>query len=379
MRLTIAGLMILAWPLVFFAAASGRSSVPDEGRLAAVVKAVTARQQGVRSCRFTWTARTLAPKASMPLGVYPEATTSDLPLEDTSLEEQYSVLLDGQKLRHDRKGWGWNLSFGRFQRETTSQAYVEGVARSLDNTTGMVTPRLDDVHPVEVSPILDEFRMLDPVLGEAKSQRLRLIGEAEFGGHRCALVEWRDERGEPPLIDDWWLAEDLDYSIVQWQYKAGDERLLVQVGDMKYVKDPEVGWRPKSWTLTKFVPVSGIPQTTRCEVTEAVFNQEVLADAFDIVFPPGTRVGNHFGGADYVVGDVAEHSASPPRPAQLHPPSAGSAAPERVREQAGPPGPTGRTPAPARKGPLSTWLLVGGGALVLLIVLAIVLARRRTA
>jgi cell division protein FtsN len=132
-------------------------------------------------------------------------------------------------------------------------------------------------------------------------------------------------------------------------------------------------------------------------VTAAKLNQPVAADAFEIKFPPGTRVYDWFAEREYYVAeaeekapeattgetsakamdkfveDVRKETAQPPKA-----PAAPKPAPQPVagaHKPAAPP--VQAVAAPSRQ--ISPWLIVGAGALVILIVAAIALSRRKAA
>jgi len=345
------------------------------------VEAVAARERRVRSALYKWTARRVVPVALLPdeYSQMPQEAESAAQSEHKVLEENHRLLIADSRLRHDYTGWMWYPGEREFVPWEYAASFDRGVVHALSGNYGLIAADVGAVVSVDLAPLIYVHRLLEPKLLGADPSGLQMIGQATVAGHPCVVIEARDESGEPGLIYQWWLAQGMDYVLLQWQHMTGEGMLLAQADAMAYEPDEEVGWRLRSWRVVK----AGMHETTECQATEVRFNEAVPEDAFEITFPVGTQVGDHIANTYYT---VEEAPAKPQEPAGPSPPRTPAG---RIRENAtpetrpakpqaqAPPLAAAQAPLP-RRGPVS-WIIVGLLALAVLVVAAVFIGRRKTA
>jgi hypothetical protein len=224
-----------------------------------------------------------------------------LPAEDTVKESHVRIVLDGQKIRHDEEGSIWDLSYRRFCPYNESVTFVNGVSRRLCGSQGNAQVSRENMTTsmLALSPVCLAYRLFDPVLGKAKPEEMRFVGYAEHDGHRCVVV--CQPRRQQGYEDRFWFAIDQDYSVVAWDLSGPDGTAIYSAG-MKYEKGQDGHWRLRSWETAG--PEGGGVRT--CKVLSLRLNEPVEANAFDLVFPRGTRVTDAIAGIEYRVGDDIE-------------------------------------------------------------------------
>jgi hypothetical protein len=363
--------------------------------LQAIVAKVIAREKAVKSFEYTWDMNEMIPKMSYEaLDRRTGEMTPEGPREDTIVKNVCRLMVEDSKYRFQRRGMTWFEGKGEFVPLSEDWSLVDGVWRVFheEAAAGAISPGQQAPLVQNLVPLLRAHRLFDPATRGADPEKVRLRGRAERAGHPCVVLEQTDiVGGQYEVRHEWWLAEDEDYSVV-FMEDSNQEGAIAGQDDLVYEKGPR-GWQAKSWQVVSNW-TANVPVTTANVVTEAKLNQPVAEDAFEVKFPPGTRVYDSFAGKEYYVTeggenapeeapgetsakamdkfveDVRKETAQPPKA-----PAAPKPAPQPVAGAHKPAAPPVQAVA-ALPRPLSAWLLVGGGVLVLLIVAAIALMRR---
>ena len=275
--------------------------------LEAIIERVMARQERVKSLRYAWKATRFVPKGSM--GVHDPETGEMVPgthpAEDTSVEHAFRCVVEGDRVRVHEDGQAWHDVEGTFVPVELDTVYVEGERQRL------IRPQLYASVGVQraaaelvLAPLLEAYRLFDSALGQADPDEVRVAGRGEHEGHPCVVLEQRVEKHDVPFTRRWWLAEDMDYVVVGSENVRDNGDVLFRFS-MRYKEDEQVGWRLTSWDYVER------SSTTRNVVTQAEFNQPVEPDAFELEFPPGTRVYDAIRDIRYVA-EEAEREGPPP-------------------------------------------------------------------
>ena len=137
----------------------------------------------------------------------------------------------------------------------------------------------------------------------AKPEEIRMAGHAEHNGHPCLVLE-KVYRAPPggSALERYWLAEDQDYSLVQWQVENEGKVLCQAV--IQYVKHEGLGWLPKSWDVALVQPGNVVRSSVNV-VTCLTVNEPIEAETCEISFPDGTLVSDRIRDPEYRVGGVS--------------------------------------------------------------------------
>lgn len=346
--------------------------------LQAIVAQVVSAQAEIRTVQCTWWSRK----------VYPQGDY--LPDQDREVVTSVTLLIDGQKVRHDMAGTGWHADLNKFVPSRESGVLVDGESRYHSATTqgGHIGPWSITGGLLEFYPVYFACRLFDPVLGKATPSAVRFVGRAEYHGHPCIVIEETEENDD---YHRWWLAEDQGYFPVLWRLADGEGTLRYQAS-MEYEKDQEGHWLLHSWDVVAIRNGTVVDSSSNV-ATEMRLNEPVDPKAFDLVFPPGTSVTDMFRDTRYVVGEqedvpqedglgdegtdkFVERLRKQHLPAER--PQAERAGPVAEQPKA-PVAPPVEAVAPPRRLSLPHWLLIGSGVLLLTVAVAAAIRRRRAA
>jgi hypothetical protein len=293
-----------------------------------------------------------------------------------------TLTIEGQKVRYDIRRMVWDGKLRAFAPYDQSGTILNGEARDLCWNFAYISR--DSLYRIELDsgPVFAAYRLLDPVLGWADHQMASLVGAAEHDGHPCLVIDVPSRSGGSSRYRCW-LAQDMSGCIVRLQ-RLKEDGSVISEAEMRYAKDEKVGWHLQSWDLN----VQSVKGSSSNTVTEVQINEPIDPAVFGIKFPAGMEVYDMIRGTQY----ISDGEGTAPRADTL----SGQAMDkfvEKVRKETAQPRPPRPAPAqaatpaappvqaaaPPPRGPLSPWLLVGGGVLILLLIAAIALSRRRPA
>ena len=372
------------------------ASQPEADFRTLVQKAV-AREAGVTSVRCTWSGTKVIPKGSL---VLPDASPegfvrTGMPERDLTGPESGTIVMDGRKVFFDTQDGIYNAEMRDLSQYGMIGTFVDGRAMQLSSRgRGYVVPDSDVLTMIYFYPLMWAYRLFDPVLGRADPDRLALVGRAEHDGHPCIVVEQETHDGS---LDRWWLSEDQDGCPLLWEYLYAEGKTGTSAA-MTYEREGQGPWHLTSWRIEVLSRQGALEQSVTATVTEVRLNEPIDPSTFEMTFPPGTPVWNEFDRTEYVVGQNPEPQAAEPsvlsdkamegfvekveketgarRPEPRATVLREPAEPAAAARPAAPPVPA---LAPPPRMPAWSWVLVGAGGLLLLIVAAITLSRRKPA
>jgi hypothetical protein len=351
--------------------------------LRSAVQREKAREATVKSLECAAAVRKLVPKGSIVMpgqgGAGPNWT--GLPRQDAVLQGTLKLAMDGHKFFFDRNNSDWNPDEQEFRPYRKMGALAEGrdVSVSPDGNWATVGPGPsgDVLDLMDFLPMRFAYRLFDTVLGAARPEEVTLVGSDVRDGHPCTVIEQRSRIRS----DRWWLAEDQDCCPIYWQILNPDGS-LGSSASMQYGRTSAGIWRLESWDLEVIFGGSFV-ESDKATVTDLRLNEPVDPALFRIILPAGTYVADQLEHREYVVGEgeqpkepaadkamdefVGKVRNETARPKRATPPPARSPGPVRPPVQA--------VSAPPRG--LPSWLFCAGGALVVLVVVAILVSRRR--
>lgn len=275
----------------------------QEPTISEILNTLLLRQSLVKSIRYTWTQKVTYPKNSLHVEGADFTQIGKGPSADTTIERTVTVIIEDGKLRMDIRSMLWHVMEARFvPDEKTARYGIEGKSKIYHSTiaNGVIDQRDEstrDFATAELAPILSAYRLLDPSLGLAKPDEVRLAGYGQYQGRRCIVMERVFEEHNDTLTYRWMLAEDVGYLPIRFVSISGADRVLLDVS-MSYEPDEQIGWRLTSWN-------SVYPKTSTlahdAKPTEISFNPPLAPEAFVLTFPIGTRVNDRIAGTEYTV------------------------------------------------------------------------------
>ncbi len=370
--------------------------------VAEIVQMVKSRQQQVRTVDCTWSSVTLYPKG--PAAYWSELAEARQSAEasEATVQDVRRLVIDGDRMRFERRGPMWNLDEGRFEGAEELAVFADGRERLLFAGRHGVPPRSGStgarnhgVSAVHNYPVLMAYRLFDPVFGGPDPEQVELVGNAIWEGQRCVVIEHWDRRRQGAIWDRWWLAEDLGYRVVHWRSMWPDGKVASQV-TMQYERDKRGDWRLVSWDLQfGSGPQGEALELTKSKVTRLLLNEPVPPSEFELEFPPGTTVYDGIEDIRYVVGEQREHAPEMKdalsdaameefveNVRREHLPAEGAEADKRVapaEQPKAPVAPPVEAVAPPRRLSPYYWLLIGCGVVLLVVAAGAALARRKAA
>lgn len=262
--------------------------------MTAVLEKWAERQKLAHSVRLTWREqRRYASGSIMPAqmaiehGFSDEAASKGIPKDESKFTFRNDLLIrddwmkyDTHNLRIDAQG------SARLQRYTSAYDGESSRMLSHGNQTGGI---LDERRNVDASsyplmPLLLNLRPLDErFVGLTTSEFQVIDDDMQIGECKCILVAHRAHR--------LWI--DLKRSVVmRWETMNRLQQPLIQA-DIKYSKDPDIGWVIATWAIKRMSYVDGIPrivETIRAQVLDYAIGLPLSREDFRIEFPAQSQI-----------------------------------------------------------------------------------------
>jgi thiol-disulfide isomerase/thioredoxin len=274
--------------------------------LARVFAAWKAREERVKSFRFTWEYRLSFPKEyafpDVPVvgglkargirfnfaGVHYTMPRSDIWVAGTDrFRDEFSIVACGG-------AYEWKLTgecsvtingskHTRFNKpiglDELPQVATWNEIDAAPSGDAQLVARSDDL-----APLLLTFRPFHPAFGWNRD-RCRLVSESEFVGATPCLVIQMDEISKSERC---WIDPNRDYAILKWEKRPLRlPRVSIRID---HQHDPVHGWLPIRWN--RQLPGLNPDATGTAEgvVTKYTVNKTLPKETFEPVFPAGTSV-----------------------------------------------------------------------------------------
>ncbi len=269
--------------------------------LNAILAAWKARQESVKSLRFSWSARETRPAGTIVRKNRPAgATTSEdrVPPEDATFDASYQLSLDGDRMKYHYNGMIWSGPRGVFVPQDYLSVY-DGADSKLfwpknapGNPQGVIRGENHnlEVKNINAKPILLSYRAAHPVMGLRK--KFRMSGKkGEIAGCECLILE---EEPDPLHLSSslvtLWVAPNRDYAILRYCAGTSAEDIRTKI-DIQYKQGPQGGFVPSSWEVVRCTSNNGeLKESSSAVVTDAELNVELPPQEFQLDFPPDTMV-----------------------------------------------------------------------------------------
>ena len=300
---------------------SGPSGSGRTTELGAILARVAAREARVTSFRCRWARRIRHTPASM--SPPPPSFKLPFPLEKvTVINGAGYAVFDGSSARVSARVETTESSFyedtGKFlptrtvyvQSQNRIRRYFEPLApEQAGMGSGSIWSASDPTFQrPNKNDLFRAFHIVDPLSSVAHAPEFSVAGPAQRDGHPCVVLEEPEPlsggEGSPRVFYRWWLAEDMDHSVLAWRVLVenlgGGVRTHYQV-DYTYEADERIGWRLSSWRLS-----SPGGRQELCTITDLQVNTPIKPEEFEVTFPQGTALRDEVRGIQYKVGDEAD-------------------------------------------------------------------------
>ncbi len=202
--------------------------------------------------------------------------------------------IDGEMMRHSLEGDHPHRTEGLVRREylsvydgQTSKTY-RAPAKTRPHPQGAILDerRNTDVNSVEVEAILMNYRVLHDRMSPARPSDLPMAvrdeAVVEINGHNCRLLSAGQRH--------FWVDVDRDWLIVRFDVMFSQNETTQRRLDIDYREDPEHGWVPNSWTMSRIARSGDLRWSFEATVTEYEINPQIPNTEFQFEFPKGTLV-----------------------------------------------------------------------------------------
>ncbi|HEY7428458.1 MAG TPA: hypothetical protein VH682_29770 [Gemmataceae bacterium] len=288
---------------VVLAASIARAQQEKSPTIADVQKAWQARQDRVRTARFTWKEQRTWPKGSISstfgpaaLERIPEVKGKIMPPADKTVDFSYTLAMDNDKVRFEYEGSEWANAkqdfrpvkyVSVFDGKTAKHLYPDGVGHA-DWPVGVIHKGADyrDAGLAALRPLLLVYRPFVATLQPTDIQEMTLEGEqAVIDGRMCVELVQRLPKNSSVQL---WVDTTQDFLLVR--------RLIIEQGkpleqiDIHYRVDRSSGWVPTDWKIVNYGSKGRLLCSINAVLTSGEFNIGVDPSLFDFDFPPGARV-----------------------------------------------------------------------------------------
>lgn len=300
--------------LLVLAADSANAQQKASPNIGDIQKAWQARQDRVRTARFTWKEKRTWPKGSISLfyvpavaAKVPEIKGKTMPATDSTVDFSYIFTLDKDKVRLEYEGKEWdNVRQGfrpekylsAFNGKTARDVYPIGLA-DVDWPQGAIrkSERYRDAEQPSLLPLILLYRPFVPSLKPIDDLRGMIVtGQQKvLNGQRC--VELMQQLSTSSIHI--WVDPARDFVLARRQVIA-QGKSVGQV-DISYRNDESAGWVPTSWKTVSLHRNDKLYYSSTSEIASAEFDNRVESNTFDFDFPLGTWVLNERTGESYIL------------------------------------------------------------------------------
>jgi len=338
-----------------------------------IIEALRERESKVNTLVALWNTRIDYPSGAM-FGKYP--------CEPTVVRDKWTLIIDCSRLYYDWRGHYYSPDEGQFLASHHRGTFAKGVGHELfvaparNEPSGVIALQEEgwEMSSGYLWPLLIAFRLTDPVLGRGELDKMQVLGNSQFDGHSCVVVELPDKKFM--VTHRLWLDRTNGYRLVKLQC-IGPDRNISAKTEFHYAANEGINsLRLASWTYTECDKKA--PPVWTNSIDAFTVNEPISADRMRVTFPVGTSVYDKLSGTEYVV--QAEHEG--PELQEIVPESTVDELVEeqvsRVREEtesgAGSPDRSVPRQRPAEDRSASGFLLpaVGGGACIAVVVILLV-------
>lgn len=258
----------------------------DEPSIQPALAAAQRRDEQIKTVSVRWKVTTFVPKGAR---LEADATGLPLPRSDQTVESTHLFVSDGSRFRAERHSPVNRDLFFRVHNMDVAYDGERWFGRYF--VDGRDRPAQFEIdRPKEVGYLGDitsrpvtlwcrrkawwEFATATPPA--------RTVTNADVNGVPCLEVRLGHPKTSPK--NTWFLAVGSDYLVRRIQTEGRD---FVEVTDVEYREEPNVGWVPTGWTTVKRWTGGKLVHRIRAEVTEVRQNEPVPPETFRLSPLPG--------------------------------------------------------------------------------------------
>jgi hypothetical protein len=265
-----------------------------------VEAAARARQEAVKTADVVYLVTQVIPRGG--ISSASRGSWRDIPAQETTLESTCRLVLDGGKVRYEKRDFievagrfHEVLSLTTFDGSTSKLLFPEGMGRTR-NAGGLISDKrqLQEGSTHHFVPLRLAFRGVMEHFAIIPLAKLKPTGATlMIDGTPCQEYAYARSEKSRELI---WVDPARGY-IVRRMKSLTDGKPHTQY-DIDYRKEAGV-WVPTNWAYQQFSPKGDVLKTVKAEVLRMRLNEPQPAERFDLTFPPGTFVYDETSGKEY--------------------------------------------------------------------------------
>lgn len=277
-----------------------------------IAKAWQERQDRTQTATFSWTEKQTDYKGAISQiwRIEDPSLTDIIPPKHTTLTNECSLAIDGQKMKFSYTSAGWSRKTKRYE-PTSYAAVFDGDSCRVLHEYGPnhekywpqaiiraerthVDARLD-----RLQPLLMTWRALMAGMRGFDLDGFRLVGATTVIDKRtCLELQQRLPVG-PEAENRLWVDPARGFVVVR--YLATRKGIVKTKLDVRYGPDKQAGWVPKEWQIIFNDPRGELRKSFAAALNNHALNGPIPSTEFQLEFPPGTRVSDAKNDADYIV------------------------------------------------------------------------------
>lgn len=297
-----------------------RSLAEPQNGIGAALKAWRTQESLVQSATFSWTesqthSRGEVSNSHGAAGRLPPGAI--IPPADVTYSVPKTLAFDHDKLRYTYEGKHWSPHTNGLVSDPYVSVFDGAISKifqppgAMPHPTGYVRPekRNVDSQNLHTRPLLMRYRPFHPVMGISKLTEFTLSAQPAMRGEGTYVaLEHNDvATGTGRMI---WADPEKGFAIVHYATSRRGQAAVTT--DIEYARNPSHEWVPSSWTIVQIDHAGMITQSFSAKVSTYDINPVIPVTAFQVVFPPGTRVSDMKDNVEYIVKDNDTKRLIPP-------------------------------------------------------------------
>jgi beta-lactamase regulating signal transducer with metallopeptidase domain len=146
----------------------------------------------------------------------------------------------------------------------------------------------------ETAPLLWSFCTFDDAMVNHDWSQLEVLDErTTINGVECVVLTGNllplVIGGQQRPSENWYVDAKRDYAIVRYEHRLPDGRLTLRT-DIDQINDPQWGWVPSGWTITRSDAAAKVSSTLKATVTQYQLNPTLPNEVFELEYPDNTHM-----------------------------------------------------------------------------------------
>jgi hypothetical protein len=182
----------------------------------------------------------------------------------------------------------------------TFQPYAPG----MEYPSGSIYHRGPEgiVRNVRFLPLSMVCRPFNKPIGLYDPEKFVLTGKTGIADeHTCLIMNYQDQT----------IWVDPAREFVPTRLFMSNRGITTMSFEIKYSRDPQVGWVPSAWTWAYLTPKGEVRESINCKVGHYDINRPISIDTFSVQYTPGTWVEDLINKETYIVRETDKRPVLP--------------------------------------------------------------------